>query len=374
MKAGKVLCIMPTGNDRRMLIMVRMLQEAGFQVEAVAFKNSHFLIDHLTSCPVQSLGHIYSKIYLFRVFEIMARTLKIRTAIRRSDIVYAFHLEMAMVAQIASVGLSKPVILEIHDIKSHQVSRGFKGWLIRSLDKSVTRACELLVLTTVNYKAYYRDRLNIETPTLIIENKTEESFTKIVRDNVIKLSTSQQLDSRPLRIGYFGLLKDEWSLRLLELVTTTAPEMFTAVLAGANLRLEDFTQRVQQNQNIEYRGEYARLHDLVGLYTDVDVVLACYPPVIPDSWARSHRYYEACFFQKPLIVRAGTGDANHVARHKIGMIITDDDLESAADAVRSVTSVQWDNWRANMEKLPPEVYSYTNEAQCLSRAIKESVG
>ena len=355
-----------------MSLRVRMLQGAGFQVEAAAFKNSHFLGRPL-DCPVQSLGHLWFKTYLFRVFEIMTRTLKIRAAIRRSDIVYAFYLEMAMVAQIASVGLSKPVILEIHDIRSHQVSRGFKGCLIRSLDKSVTGACGLLVFTTVNYKSYYRDRLNIETPTLIIENKTEETFAKTIRGNVIKSSTCQQLDSRPLRIGYFGLLKDEWSLRLLELLTTTAPEMFKAVLAGTSLRLEDFPRRVQQNQNIEFRGEYIHPHDLVGLYTGVDVVLACYPPVIPGSWAQSNRYYEACLFQKPLIVRAGTGDANHVARHEIGMIITDDDLESAAAAVRSVTSVQWDNWRANMEKLPPEVYSHTNEAEWLSRAIKNAI-
>lgn len=373
MKSNKILCILPTMNDPRISLRVQMIQEAGFEVEAVAFANSHFLGRPL-GCPVRSLGHLRSKIYLLRIFEIMARTLKIRAAIRHSYIVYAFYLEMAMVAQLASVGLPKPVVLEIHDIKSHQVSRGFKGWLIRSIDKFVTDACELLVLTTENYKAYYRDRLNIETPTLIIENKTEETFTNTIRRNILEASSRQQLDERPLRIGYFGLLNDEWSLRLLELLTTTAPEMFKAILAGTPLRLESFPQRVEQNQNIEYRGEYTHPHGIAELYMGVDIVLACYPPVIPACWAQSNRYYEACLFQKPLIVRAGTGDANHVARHKIGMVITDNDLESAAAAVRSITSAQWDNWRANMEKLSPEVYSYTYEAEQLGRAIKKSVG
>lgn len=373
MKSSKILCLLPTMNDPRISLRVQMLQEAGFQVEAAAFENSHFLGRPL-GCSVQSLGHLRSKTYLFRILEIMARTLKIRADIRHSDIVYAFYLEMAMVAQLASLGLPKPVVLEIHDIKSHQVSRGFKGWLIRSIDKFVTGACELLVLTTDYYKAYYRDRLNIETPTLVIENKTDETFTNTIRRNIIQAPSSQQLDSRPLRIGYFGLLKDEWSLCLIELLTTTKPEMFKAILAGTPLRLEGFSQRVEQNQNIEYRGEYTHPHGLVELYMGVDVVLACYPPVIPGCWAQSNRYYEACLFQKPLIVRAGTGDANHVAHHEIGLIITDNDPESAAAAVRTITSVQWDNWRANMEKLPPEVYSYTYEAERLSSAIKESVG
>lgn len=374
MEPTRVLCISALFAEPIISLRIRALQQAGFDVEEVAFKNSYYpprTPDH----RIQSLGRLYSKAYWLRIPEIMTRVFRIRAAMRRNDIVYAFYLEMALAALMAGIGLAKPIVLEIHDIRRPQVARGLKGRLARFADKLVTAACSLLVLTTRNYRAYYHGLLNVGTPVLTIENKVDASFAAAICKERVPPPTGKPLDDRPLRIGYFGLLKDEWSLRLLETLTT-ASDGFEVVLAGAvSPKIRAFDRFLERNPDIEYRGAYRCPEDLPGVYTNVDMVLACYPPVIPTCWAQSNRYYQACLFRKPVIVRAGTGDADEVNRHQIGLVIAEDDVEDAATAISGITGADWARWQSNMAALPPEVYAQTGEdVLLLRRALREAAG
>lgn len=357
----KILCVLPTVTDPRAALRIQMLDQAGFQVEAVAFETSYYPGKSL-DCPVQSLGKLRFRPYYFRVPESLTRIPKIRAAIQRSDIVYVFHLNMLIAALPPAAGLGKPVILEIHDINPRQISRGPGGWLGRLIDRFVTEACQLLVLTSHGYYAYYRD---FQIPSLVIENKLGASFAAAVQKNVIPALTCEPLDSRPLRIGYFGFLRDEWSMRVLEELTASAPGRFEGVIAGVPhhrmMSRDDFLQRVTRSQNLHYQGPYRHPDDLSSLYASVDVVLNCIPPVRPSSWSRTNRYYDACLFQKPLIVRAGTEDANEVARRQIGLVVTEDTVEGVAAAIRRVTSADWERWRRNMAALPRQAYAYNDD-------------
>lgn len=370
----KVLCILPFLVDPTMFERITLLQRAGFDVHAIAFENHHFSGPQ-PPCPLRSLGRLHARRYFFRIPEIMTRLLRMRAAMRRADIVYAFYAEMAMAALAAGIGLAKPMVLEIHDIKRHQVARGPLGRLVRSADRITAERCALLVFTTRNYRSYYRDRLHVGTPVEIMESKVDSACAAALCAQARAPSSDPPRHDGPLRIGYFGLLKDPWSLRVLDRLATASPAC-KVVLAGAiHPGVGAFHRVLDRNPHLEYRGAFRNPEDLADLYREVDMMMACYRTDIPWCWAQSCRYYQACLFRTPLIVRAGTGDAGPVARHRIGLVIAGDDIEHAAAAIGRVTRADWVRWHANMAALPRSVYAHTDrDVLRLGHAVRTCAG
>lgn len=367
----KILCILPTLTDTRIARRIDMLNRGGFAVEAVAFAR-HQLSGRRPDCPIQRLGRIPPRRYAARMGKLLAATPKVRRAIRRNHIVYAFGSDLAFLATISKAGLNRPLVLEVADIKDVQVADGWSGRAVRALEKRAVDRCSLLVLATGGYLSYYRRWLGTDPPSIIIENKLDQEFVKSMPGIDPPGPAVDPPPDRHLRIGWFGRLRDEWTMGVLEALTRLNPHKFTAVLAGTpSPFLEDFSARVGNNPNVEYRGGYSYPADLPALYDSVDLVMACYPPEIPHGWSQSNRYYEACLFRKPLIVRAGCSDADGVRRHDIGMVIDAAAIEEAAAAISEVSPEDWMRWRDNAAALPPHVYLSTSEANVLAKALNE---
>ena len=361
----KILCIFSTLTDTRIARRIDMLNRGGFEVEAVAFER-HQLAGRLPDCPIERLGRIPPRRYAARIGKLLAAAHKVRRAIRRNDIVYAFNSDLAFLTTISRVGLNRPLVLEVADIKEVQVAGGWSGRAVRALEKLAVDRCSFLVLTTGGYLSYYRRWLGTKTPSIVIENKLDPEFAKSIPGPAVDPPTD-----RCLRIGWFGRLRDEWTMRVLEELTKLDPHKFTAVLAGTpSPFLEGFSARVSNSPNVEYRGGYSYPEDLPALYNSVDLVMACYPPEMPHGWSQSNRYYEACLFRKPLIVRTGCSDAAGVRRHDIGMVIDAVAIEEAAAAINEVSPDDWIRWRDNAAALPPHVYLSIDEANVLAKALK----
>ena len=364
--SSKILCILPTMTDTRIARRIDMLNRGGFAVEAVAFAR-HQLAGRRPDCPVQRLGRIPHRRYVARIGKLLAAAHKVRRAIRRNEIVYAFNSDLAFLATISSMGLNRPLVLEVADIKDVQVAGGWSGRAVRALEKLAVDRCSLLVLTTGGYRSYYQRWLGAKTPSIVIENKLDPAFAK----SIPGLDPPPPTDRR-LRIGWFGRLRDEWTMRVIEELIRLAPHKFSAVLAGTpSPFLADFSARVGNSPNVDYRGGYSYPADLPALYNSVDLVMACYPPEIPHGWSQSNRYYEACLFRKPLIVRAGCSDADGVRRHNIGLVLDAVAIKEAAAAIDEVAPEDWMRWRDNAAALPPHVYLSIDEAKVLAKALHE---
>ena len=372
--AKSVLCLLPRLFDARISRRVDMLKQAGFRVEAVAFARD---LDSgkAPDCPTTPLGRVRHGAYATRVAKLLSAVGKTRQAVRRSNLLYAFNADTALLALLAKRGLGKPLVQETADIRNIQVA-GPWGALVRAVDRRIAERCSLLVLTTAGYVSYYRRWLGVETPALVLENKLPAAFAAEVRKANPPPLREAPAHGRPLRIGWFGILREPWNLQVLEALTRAAPQRFSAVLAGyfdlpmrkAGISEESFKQAVD-NPNIEYRGPYSAPDDLPALYQSVDLVLDCYQPSIPVRWSQTNKYYEACLFGKPLIVRSGCADAEQVARHGIGLIIEGSSPQEAAKQIGNQSVEDWLSCRRNLHRLPPETYALINEAASLAEAL-----
>lgn len=358
-----------------------MIQEAGFEVTALAFERDYHK-GKTPDCPVQTLGKIEDGKYLKRVFKMARAIPKIRKTAREHDLVYAFGPDLAMASLCAGIGSGKPVIVEVGDISVLQVSRGIIGRFVRFLNRRMANRCKLIVVTAPRFlEIYYRQWLKSKTPGMIMENKLESGFVDEFRPHVgdFKPSAGEPLVDRPLRIGYFGLLRNEWTWSVFEQLGRKYPDKVEILFRGIPYAsLEDLLERIKPYENMKYFGEYKSPVDLPALYGSVDLVWACYDPILPDDWnmkwARPNRFYESCFFQRPLVTRAGCQDSVDVEKYQIGMIMSEVDPVKGAEAVIDISAENLNAWSENMSQLPLHVFAYTNESDELGNRLEQLMG
>ncbi len=353
-------------NTRR----VGMLRDAGFEIEAAGFDRSKYGTD--TSVDrFKTLGHIEDGSYFKRLSRFLASLPRMRRAIRRNDLVYVVAPDMAGVALLARLAIRKPVVLEVPDLLMVLGAPGLIGWTRRRIDRFVVGRCRLLVLTASEYQTYYRGWLGATTPSLVFENKPDAALASAWRE-LPKQNPGVPLQDRPMRVGWFAGIRDQWSMELIEHAVTAFGDKFEFVIAGlVTSRIEGFDEFLSRNGAVEYRGVFQRPDDLPRLYSDVDMALACYDPTFPNGLSRSYRSYDACAFRTPVIARADTGDALWVQHHQVGKVLHSSEASDAADELAGITSADWLRWRDSLEALQPQVYTFTDEPDRLAAALRD---
>jgi succinoglycan biosynthesis protein ExoL len=370
----KVLFLLQIIGHPRDSKRIKMLQDQGFHVEALAFERPYHK-GRRPSCGVTSLGLIENGRYISRIFKMLWALPKIFEASYRSDIVYASGQDVALAGYLAGLGLGRPVVMEVGDIAGIQLSSDFRGSLVRVLDSFVTSRYVLLVVISRGFvNTYYRDWLGVQVPALLIENKLEPTiYAEKPNVDITEDERKGLLGQRRLRIGYFGLLRDRWSWEVLKTLALSYPEKFEIVFAGYAIDPIDIEILVAGHTNMMYLGQYRSPDDLSRLYGCVDMVWACYPEIGPDDWnlrwGRPNRFFESCFFAKPCFVRNGSLVGSDVEKFRIGYVVVDSDIAVLAAKIAQITSGEYLQWRANMLGLPESFFMYSNEGFLLGSSI-----
>lgn len=374
----KVLSLLQVLGHPRDSKRIAILQDENFDVEVLAFERDYHT-GRMPNCKIQSLGRIQNRAYLKRFFKILFAMPKLRSAMKHNQVIYASGQDMALMAYIAGLGLNKPIVLEVGDIVNLQLANNFLGKVVRKIEKFfVSRYALLVVISEGFLEVYYRNWLNVKIKAQVIENKLEHSFYENYADRIEKLDNSNlPLKNRPLRIGYFGLLRDEWSWQVLERLAVLKPNSFEIVFAGYVIDPSDLPERVKHYKNMKYMGEYKSPNGLPELYNSVDMVWACYPKIGDNDWnlkwGRPNRFFESCFFNKPTFARDGAHFANDVRKYNIGKVIKNYQLDKVVEEILSIDFGQIQSWSSNLSQLPREVYLYSNENKLLADNIKSLI-
>ena len=281
--------------------------------------------------------------------------------LRDVDLIYCSGQDMFYLSLFSSLGFDIPLVAEIGDLTPLQTSSSFRSRLFRYIDKFLSSKASLLIVISEGFVISTTVSGLNSRPILVLPNKIFESDFSSVNSNSSSLSIPLVSSSSIIRIGYFGLLRDNWSLSVLLNLAKQYPSKFEIILAGLPQLNYDLMPLIQDSTNIHFVGEYKSPLDLPYLYSSIDIVWACYPPIDVDNWnlrwGRPNRFYESCYFGLPCIARDGSLFANDVKSLSIGYVINDSDVASVVQELSSLSKVQINKFSDSVSCLPSSFFT-----------------
>lgn len=296
-----------------------------------------------------------------RVFVLLKASLSLRS--RFSDeIIYCFGMDMLFLCLLSGFG-RKQVIYEVADIRPIVLNKHVKGRLARILERNLLKFVDLVVVTAPGYiSGYYKKILNVSPAGkkyFVLENKIDPLSISLNGNQTISVGSK-------IRIGYFGLLRCSHSWEVLKKLVSASPDVFEVHIYGRPINPVDLPEQAKLITGIYYHGEFLWPSDLEAMYCSVDIVWACYPygDNTPGNWqwARTNRFYESCFFCKPLITLQGSADEKVASELNIGIPIDLSNIDMAVNYLaENLDSDLLLALTENTLRVPKGYYLYTDD-------------
>jgi len=289
---------------------MKALQNLGVDPEILAFERDYYA-GKAWSAGYKSLGKLQHRHYCKRLLPLLKAVPKVRDAVKESDVIYAFDLDLLLLGWLASrlFGKRRKIIYEVGDLgvltRDGLFYRG-----LRLLERYLLQRIDLLVVTSEAYiEGYYRRVQGLTSlPYQVIENKLDAGTVPQPR-----IPSAHSKRDGALQIGYFGIIRCRRSWKALKEVTIRGDGRIRVYVRGKPMGLESFEEDVRTTPYIDYDGPYIAPDDLPDMYRQVDVVwIAHYMGRSSTLWNRANRFYEACFFKKPMFAQIGTQDGQVV--------------------------------------------------------------
>lgn len=365
----KVLFLQSNIDDAHQLRLRRQLVRSGHEVVACGFRRPYYRGKPVEGRPI-SLGHLGHSSVVARVPTLLSAIQRVRRLSIGCSAIFVFGSDMHALGYIATIGRAGLAIREVADIPKLLSGAGWKGRLARSLERWSLRRLDTLIVTSEAFLSeyYYPTFGDRSVPrAFVLENKVD---TKL---DGPRLPASKLVESRPVRIGYFGLLRCARSIEVLIALAARFPDRFSVQMRGYNFIDYPIQDRCSGLQNVAYTREFRNPEDLRAAYNSCDVVWSCYPydpSNVNARMARTNRFYEACYFRRPQICQTGTIDAVKVTAYGIGVAV---DLESVDQAVQQVSTIARSDWRSmasRIELLPESEYCYQDELTVVMNELR----
>jgi succinoglycan biosynthesis protein ExoL len=367
----KILFLNPSVNFARFHKRTVALHDLGMETNVLAFQRDP---DIWRSFPggFTLLGNLRHGNYLNRARPLLKSVSRVRSALRMgADVLYVFGLDMAILGLLSIRGMKdRPVLVyEVGDIREVLLAENPVGRAVRMIEKRVMRKVDLLVVTSAAYvKGYYRDMLELEHIRYFqLENKLDRNHMKGLAPR------SSPSEGGSLRIGYFGVLRCEYSWNILKSMALREGGRISVYVRGIPRAPATMAEEAQSVERIDMGGPYISPEDLPDLYQRVDMVWAAgYHGGKNYRWARRCRFYEACFYRKPLIAQTGTEDGRVVDELGIGCCVDAADTGNAIERISNITGDELETWRKNLARLPETLFLYTDDHRKLLEKIRDS--
>lgn len=367
----KIIYILQVSSHARYWRRIDKLESLGVKSVVYAFERENFYKGTKERRQYKSLGNIQRENYKKRLFPIIKSVLIIRKEIKEIDVVYTFGLDTFIIGWLATLfKRNKPkFVYEVGDIRAVFTKKGLISKFFRNAEKFILKRTDLLVVTSEAYiHGYFKgiqrfNKLNYH----VIENKPELGL------DVANVNIQKKVNGK-IRIGYFGVLRCPRSLEILKELIKRHGDKFELYIRGIVAEGKDIINELRVMDNVKIEGEYKVPDDLPSMYNEIDIIWACYPykgkEVGNWMWAKTTRFYEACYFKKPMITLEGTQDSHYVKEKGIGIVLDLSNIDSSVESLSKLTLQQIEEMVKCYSKVPIDVYTYGNEHEELIKKLK----
>ncbi|MBB5533976.1 hypothetical protein [Rhizobium giardinii] len=250
----------------------------------------------------------------------------------RPGIIIARNLEMLALANRANAifGGNIPIVYECLDIHRLLLRKDFAGRSLRAAEQYLGRNVSLLVTSSPAFiENYFRPISQLKAPTLLLENKVIDLGDGAAEKPPLPRPPEP---GAPWKIGWFGALRCQKSLKLLAEFSRAMNGRFEIVLRGrpAYSEFDDFDGFVKDEPFMTFHGSYKNPEDLAAIYHEVHFSwgIDFFEEGLNSSWLLPNRLYEGCRHGAVPIAMRGTETARFLSAKHIGLLL--DRAESAA--------------------------------------------
>ena len=364
----KITFLLPVASDAHLQKRVKALENLGVQSKVLAFEREWYPGKPWPG-GYTSLGQLQHRHYYKRFVPLMKALPMVRAAAKESDVIYAFNMDTLLLGWLASRALDRrpKIVYEVSDIEPVFMGNSVLSRGVRWLERFLLRRVSSLVVTSETYiDGYYQGIQSLShLHYQVIENKLDANTISQPQSPM----TRSEWDG-VLRIGYFGVIRCRRSWGILKKAVEKGNGRVQVYVRGIPVGLEGF-EDVQSAPSIDYGGPYIAPDDLPAMYEQVDIAwIASYLTKAHLCWSRTNRFYEACFFKKPMFAQVGTQDGQIVESLGLGVCVNLMDVDETVDRILSVNEMELGQWQQNVAGLPAHIYTYTDEHERLLKSIQ----
>lgn len=270
-----------------------------------------------------------------------------------ADAVVARNLEMlAIAARAVRRRPATRLIYECLDVHRLLAGDGTVSRALRAVEARLLAKVSLVLVSSPDFVEHHFARLSAAAPVRLVENKV----LSLGAEAAPAVRPPRTAPGQPWRIGWFGMIRCERSLSILEQLAARSGGAVEVVIRGqpALAEIPDFHKRVAQAPHVSFHGPYRNPEDLAAIYGDVDFFWAIdlFEAGLNSEWLLPNRLYEGCLHGAVPIARAATMTGRRLAELGIGARLGDDLAGETQRLFAAMTSERLTGERARVAAVP----------------------
>jgi len=375
----RILLLVPDIADTITRNRVEAFAAVGHELQVVGFRRGRYNRPDPPGGPHIVLGRTADARYghrLAAIFKALPKLFAKRASLRRADIVYARNIDQLILALFCRLLLAvrAPIFYEVLDIQPIFIGKSLVSHIVRLVERLCLTQVRMLVLSSGGFHAnFYLPVQRYSGRWFLLENKLPESIRSVVPVRPAVEDKTLEAGAK-LVIGYFGLIRGEATLDLIERVAQRLADRVEFRFAGIVTSVDPtrFRQVIEGNPNITYFGHYDNPADLPRLYNGVDFVWAIDLEHIEGNsrWLMPCRFYEAGYFGVPCLAAEDFEIGRTVEELQCGWTFSSPYEPALVEFLSAVTCQQYASKRQRLLELPGSTYIAATAADGLASILR----
>ncbi len=357
----KIVFILASISCTHCIKRVKSFISQGYDVEIYGFDRGIFNINaQIDGKTIHILGHQQDgKDYMRKFFQTIKEVKKVLKM--HNDENTLFYSTIFTITLSLKLNGCKNYIYEISDILYGYKRFNSIRWLLKCIDIFLIRHSVLTVFTSAGFAKFFFGK-KIPKNIIIQPNRLDFSFFDKERpDNIVPRS----IDS--LNFSYVGAFRyPNTVFRFARIIGERYPNHQFHFYGDSILRNKVIAIANSYN-NVKYHGPFKNPEDLQRIYSNIDIVVACYDTQsINERIAEPNKLYEALYFRKPIIVSENTFLAERVKELGCGFVINVTNDHSIISFLNSITMSDLERIYKNIDKIQLEDIIDDNSTKIIS--------
>lgn len=364
----KIVLVSTAMTAPYVLKKIKAFRKEGYETTLYAYNrgNDFERLENQNLGKVVDLGYLESGKGYIKKLLLHIKSLKRIFHENRSD-ESVFILFMFDLALINCLFYRRKIVYHISDLTYTKTKSSAFVSIFRTIDRYLVRKSYFTMVTSQGFCRYLYpegDKYGkfVEVPNLLQEDNP------YVRKEAKPITATESL-----RFGFVGLSRYESPIRIARVIGAHFPNHSFAFYGNGipelMEKIEDLTKRYN---NITSHGRFNSSTDLEEIYSNIDILVCCYDVTNTNvQLAEPNKLYEAIFFNKPIVVSAGTYLSERVQSLGVGYEVNAMDDESVISFIKSLALESLNQTISNIKAQPTE--SLIDNGPAVVRYIEEKV-